>query len=159
MRPQRRAVPRRISAENHASLVHIRRENCKRRAQNKMQIVRQLGRKMCVTRAALAQMFAAVGARFAATTRSSTPKITRVWCTSGAKLASAARRRKGWSANWRKGVGKNHENIGAIDKVAVCIKIASFCSISAPCPSSMLILKKGSRRFARRFSNNFLISY
>ena len=39
-----------------------------------------------------------------------------------------------------KGVGKNHENMGAIDVGAKCIKTARFSSISAPPPSSMLIL-------------------
>ena len=47
------------------------------------------------------------------------------------------------------GVGKNEENMGAILPLSKCIKNARFCRISAPPPSSMLILKKGSRRFAR----------
>ena len=77
-----------------ASSVHIRRQICKRRARNKIQSALHVDRKVFITCAARAQIFAAVGARFAAKTRSSTPKIARVWRTFRAKIASAARKIK-----------------------------------------------------------------
>ena len=88
------AVAARFATKTRRSTSKIARVWCRfgakfalnRRAQKEMQITRRASRKFCRTRDALAQVFAAVAARFATKTRRSTSTIARDWCRFGAKI-------------------------------------------------------------------------